>query len=233
MVLYNLTPNRELTQPGCESSPWIDSDQHAAYIPSRVWASAVLPYVLLVLILPTVSQSPCLWSHTLVRMCICISTWIYVHLTAHVCFYPMHSLMERWVPLYVSMFVSQSSHFCSTLCLECVHTSVHEFMSIWLPISAPQPVNSLMETWGVCWSPSPYFLSHTLVRMCTCISTSIYVHLTVPVCSTPMHSLVETWVLLYGSVFVSQSPHLHSHTLFRMCTCISTCVYVHMTPHVS
>ena len=53
MVLYNLTPSKELTQPWCESSPWGDSDQHAAYIPYRASASAVLPYVLLVLILPT------------------------------------------------------------------------------------------------------------------------------------------------------------------------------------
>ena len=45
MVLYNLTPNRELTQAWCELSPWGDSDQHAAYIPSRASASAVLPYV--------------------------------------------------------------------------------------------------------------------------------------------------------------------------------------------
>ena len=44
-MLYNLTPSRELTQPWCESSPWGDSDQHAAYIPSRASASAVLPYV--------------------------------------------------------------------------------------------------------------------------------------------------------------------------------------------
>ena len=33
----------------------------------------------------------------------------------------------------------------------------------------------------------------------------------------PMHSLMETWVPLYGSVFVFQSPHFCSHTLFRMC----------------
>ena len=38
---------------------------------------------------------------------------------------------------------------------------------------------------------------------------------------------------LYGTVYVSQSPHFSSHTLFRMCSCISTCIYVHPTPHVS
>ena len=44
-MLYNLTPSRELTQPWCESSSWGDSDQCAAYIPSRDSASAALPYV--------------------------------------------------------------------------------------------------------------------------------------------------------------------------------------------
>ena len=51
MILYSLTPSRELTQSGCESSPWGDSDQHAAYILSRANISVVLPYVLLVPIL--------------------------------------------------------------------------------------------------------------------------------------------------------------------------------------
>ena len=90
---------------------------------------------------------------------------------------PMDSYMESWVPLCVTVCVSQSSYFCwSTPCLECVHASVHEFMSTWLLMSGPPP----------------------------------------------MHSLMETWVPLYGSVFVSQSSHFCCHTLFRMCTCIST-----------
>ena len=46
MALYNLTLSRELTQPWYESSPWGDSDQHAAYIPCRASASAALPYIL-------------------------------------------------------------------------------------------------------------------------------------------------------------------------------------------
>ena len=74
-----------------------------------------------------------------------------------------------------------------TPCLECVHASVHVLMSTWVPNSAPSPLHSYMETW-------------------------------VPVCDT---------------VCMFQSVHLWSHTLFRMCTCISTCVYVHLTPHVS
>ena len=125
-----------------------------------------------------------------------------------------------------------------TPCLECVHASVHVFMSTWLPMLAEPLMDSYIEIWvplcgTVCVSQSPCFWSYTLVRMCTCISTWIYVHLTAHVCSTPMQILMETWVPLFGSVFMSQSPHFYPHTLFRMCTCISTCIYVHLTPHVS
>ena len=123
-----------------------------------------------------------------------------------------------------------------TPCLECVHASVHVFMSTCLPMSTPHPMNSLMETWVtlcdiVYLSQSLCFWSHTLDRMCTCNSNqfmSTWLSLSAP---PPMHTLMETWVPLYGSVFVSQSPHFCSHTLFRMCTCISTCIYVHMSPH--
>ena len=89
---------------------------------------------------------------------------------------PMDSYMESWVPLCVTACVSHSPGCGPTPCLECVHASVHEFMSTWLLMCGPPP----------------------------------------------MHSLMETWVPLYGSVFVSQSSHFCCHTLFRMCTCIST-----------
>ena len=135
----------------------------------------------------SVSHSPWLWFHTLFRMCTCISSWIYVDLMPMSGPAAMHSLMETWVPLYGSVFVSQVSHFCS----------------------------------------------HTLFRMCTCISTCIYVHLMPMSGPAAMHSLMETWVPLYGSVFVSQVSHFCSHTLFRMCTCISIGIYVHLTPHIS
>ena len=81
------------------------------------------------------------------------------------------------------------SHLISvpTPCLECVHAPVHEFMSTLLPMYALPPMDNLMET----------------------------------------------WVPLYGSVFVFQSPYFCSHTLYRMCTFISTCIYVDPTPHVS
>ena len=49
---------------------------------------------------------------------------------------------------------------------------------------------------------------------------------------TPMHIYMDTWLLLYRTVFVCQSTHLCSHTLFRMWECISPCTYVHPTLHV-
>ena len=128
-----------------------------------------------------------------------------------------------------------------------------------------------------------HFCSHTLFRMCICISTFIYVHLTAHVhAAPPMHSLIETWVPLFGIVCLSQSPyfwshtlvgvymhqymylcppdsqyhlkplhtvtwkhgcpcvalwvsltHFCSHTFIRICICISICIYVHLTPHIS
>ena len=81
---------------------------------------------------------------------------------------PMDSYMESWVPC-VSLHVCPSHLiFVPTPCLECVHASVHEFMSTWLLMSGPPP----------------------------------------------MHSLMHTWVPLYGSVFVSQSSHFCCHTFF-------------------
>ena len=121
--------------------------------------------------------------------------------------------------------------------LECVHASVHEFMSTWLPMSAPAPMHSLTETWvplygSVFVSQSPHFCSHTLLRVCICISTCIYVHLTPMLAKPPMDSYMGWWVPVCGTVCVSQSPCLWSNTLIKMCTCISTCIHVHVTPHV-
>ena len=135
-----------------------------------------------------VSHSPSLCSHTLFRMCTCISTWIYIPQL------PMHGPTLGIVSWklgcpYFSLCgcVCPSHPTCGpTPFLECVHASVDEFMYIWLPMSD----------------------------------------------ASPMHSLMETWVPLYGSVFVSQVSHFCSHTLFRMCTCISTCIYIHFTPHI-
>ena len=185
-----------------------------------------------------VSQSPCFCSNTLFRMCTYISTWIYVHLAAHVYSHPLYIVWWKHGCLCVVLCVCHNHPtFGHTPWLECVHASIHVLMSTWVPQSASPPLDSYMETWvplsgSVCMSQSPCFWSHTFVRIYTCISTWIYVHLTAHVYSTLMYSLVETGVPLCGIVCLSQSPCFWSHTLFRRCTCISTWIYVHLTVHV-
>ena len=102
--------------------------------------------------------------------------------------------------------------------LECVHASVHEFMSTWLPMSAPPPMHSLMKTWVplcgiVCLSQSPYFWTHTSVRICTCISTWIYVHLTPHVCSTPYAQFdgnmgTSVWLCVFDTITLLLDTYL-------------------------
>ena len=152
---------------------------------------------------------------------------------------PMDSYMETWVTLCDSVCVCPS-HPASghTPWLECVHASVHEFMSTWLPMSTPSPMHSWMETWmplcGImCLSQLPYFCSPTCLD-CVHASAHVFMSTWLPM-SAPSLCIVwwKTWVPMYANVFVSQSPYFHSHTLFRMCTSIRTCIYVHMNPHVS
>ena len=72
---------------------------------------------------------------------------------------PMHSFMETWVPLCVTMCVCPIHPACvPTHCLECVHVSVHEFIS---PTAHAwsNSRHSFMETWvplflTVCVCPS-------------------------------------------------------------------------------
>ena len=121
--------------------------------------------------------------------------------------------------------------------LECVHASVDEFMSTLHPMSGPPPMNNYMESWGPCESlhVSPSHLIFVPTPCLECVHASVHEFMStwLIMCGTaPMHSLMETWVPLYGSVFVFQSSHFCCHTLFRMGTCISTWIYVYLTPHV-
>ena len=145
-----------------------------------------------------------------------------------------------WKPGWPCMAVCLCpSHLISvaTPCLECVHASVFELMSTLHPLSGPAPMDSYMETWvpmcvTACVPQSLYFCSYTCLE---CVQSSVHEFMStwLLMCGPPpMHSLMETWVFLYGSVFVSQSSHFCCHTLFRMCPCISTWIYVYLTPHV-
>ena len=157
------------------------------------------------------------------------------------CPYLLHPVcIVWWKPgcLCMAVCLCPSHLICvPTSCLECVQSSVHEFMCTWLPMSAPVPMHSLMETlvylYGCLFVPqSPHFWSHTLFRMCTFISAWIYVHLTVHVYSFPL--CLVSWKL--GCPYLSLClcpihPACVPTILFRMCTCISTCIYVHLTAH--
>ena len=131
-----------------------------------------------------VSQSPQFCSNTLLRMCTCISACIYVHPTAHVS--STRYGLVTWEPgcPYVALCVCHNHPLSSpTPWLECVHTSVHVFMSTSLPVLAKHPMDSYMVRWipvcgSVSVSQSPYLWSHILIKICSCISTCNQVHFT-------------------------------------------------------
>ena len=154
-------------------------------------------------------------------------------------FHPLCKI--RWKPGCLCIAVCLCpSHLISvpTPCLECVHASVHVFVSIGLPMLAKPSMDSYMETWvplygNVCVFQSPWFWSLTLIKMCTCITVCIHVHMATHVCFTLFEWLYENLsATVWQCVCVSQSPWLWFHTLIKMCTCINTCIHVHLTPHV-
>ena len=137
-----------------------------------------------------------LWSHTVVRMCTCITTCIYVNLSSEYCSSPLcivpwkhgyHcvSLCFAVIPLLFpdlgqNVYMHQYMYFClpDSQCLVPPH--LHTYMKRWIPLCGT-----------VCVFQSLYFWSHTLFKMCTCISTLIYVHLTAHVCCTPFEQFHE------------------------------------------
>ena len=139
----------------------------------------------------SMSHSPWLCSHTLFTN---VYMQQYINLCPPGCLCLVHPLsIVWWKPGCPCMAVCLCpSHLISvaTPCLECVHASVHEFMSTLHPMSGPPPMDSYMESWvplcvTLSMSHSPWLWSHTLFRMCSCISTWIYVYLTPHVWSTP------------------------------------------------
>ena len=145
----------------------------------------------------------------------------------------LHPCIIWWKPGFPCMAVRLCpSHFISvpTPCLECVHASVHVFMSTCLTMLAQPCMDSYMETWiPLCGSVCPSHTAYGTIPLLECVHASVHVFMStwLPISpQTPMHSYMEKWVPLYGPVFVSQSPHFCSHTLLRICTCISTCIYV-------
>ena len=115
--------------------------------------------------------------------------------------------------------------------LECVHASVHVLMSTRVMNSGPSPLHSYMETWvaicgTVCLFQSVHFWSHNLFRMCTCISTCIYVHLTPMLAQPPMDSHMETWV---PCVVLCVCPHHPASVHTPWLECIHASVHKFMS----
>ena len=111
------------------------------------------------------------------------------------------------------------SHLISvaTPCLECVHASLHEFMSTWLLMSGPSPMHSLMEPgcpcMAVCLCPSHLISVATPCLECVCASVHIFMSTFLPkLPQPPMHSYKESWVPLLITFCVPMTllvvPHL-------------------------
>ena len=179
-------------------------------------------------------------SHILVRMCTCISTCTSVYLTPNVCFTPLAYLHGK-------MGSSVWHCVCLPVTLLLVHTLFKMGACISTLILGPNLTahisstpfeefheNMVAPVWHCVFVTIICFWSHTLFKMCTCISTLIYVltwlHMSVP---PHLYSFMKTWMPLCDIVCLSQSAYFWLHTFVRMCTCISTCIYVHLTPHFS
>ena len=117
---------------------------------------------------------------------------------------------------------------------------MHQYMNLYLPYT-PHLANSLwIVRWKVgcpcvslCLCPSHPGCGPKPCLDCVDVSVHKFMSTWLLMSGPPsLHSLMETWVPLYGSVFVSQSSHFCCHTLFRMWTCISTWIYVYLDAYV-
>ena len=119
--------------------------------------------------------------------------------------------------------------------LKCKHASELVLMPTWLPMSASPHFNIYMKNWvplcdSVCVCPSHLACGPTPWLKCVCASLHVYMSTWLPMSVLPpLHSYMQTWVSLCGTVCLLQS----THSFFSMCTCISTCIYIHLTPSVS
>ena len=145
------------------------------------------------------SHPACVWTPCLE----CVHASVHVFYVHPDCPYMLHPVcIVWWKPRYPCISVCLCpGHLISvpTTCLECAPAWVHEFMSTWLPMAAPVPMHSLMETlvslYGCLFvSQLHHFCSQTLFRTCTCIRIWINVHLSTHVCSIPLLiSFMEIW----------------------------------------
>ena len=145
--------------------------------------------------------------YTLFRMCTCISTSIYVHLTYHVCsthYTLLHGNMGSSLRHCVCCSHSTSV---PTPQLECVYASVHVFLSTWLQMSLEISMHSYVETWvtmyGLCLFPG--HLISVPIPCLECVYASVHLLMSVWVLNSApsLHRCMETWVHMCVTVWVS------------------------------
>ena len=94
-----------------------------------------------------VFQSPHFCSHTLFKIRACISTCTHVHLTPNVRFHSLSIVTWKHGCPCVAMCPAVTPLQLPHLYLECIHASVHVFMSIWLLSITSNPMHCYMEIW--------------------------------------------------------------------------------------
>ena len=109
------------------------------------------------------------------------------------------------------------SHLISvaTPCLECVHASVHEFMSTLHPMSGPPPIDSHMEVGCPCLSPL-CFPSHLIFVPAPCLEC---VHASV-------NEFMSTWLLMSGPTSLSIVWWKPGCPCMAVCLCPSHLIFV-------
>ena len=114
---------------------------------------------------------------------------------------PMHSYMETWVFMCVTVCVPHLPCFACGLTpwLKCVHASVHVYMSTWLPMSAPPELNSFMETCGTAvWHyVHPSHPTSGPIPWLECLHVSVHVFMSTwlpMLVKPPKDNYMETWL---------------------------------------
>ena len=160
-----------------------------------------------------------------------LSTWL------HVCSNPyayLHGNMGS--SMWHCVCVLQSSHFWShTLVRMCICTCTYVHLT---PNITSNPF--CIVTWKHgCPCVALCLCSNHLISVSTpcleCVHTAVHLFMPtwLPISpQTLMHNYMETWVLMCGKVCMFHSVHFWSHTLFRISTYLSKCIYVNLTPEV-
>ena len=206
-------------------TPWLECVHASVHVFMSTWLSMSSP--------PPMHSHMEKWVPLCGTVCVCCShptPWlecVYAHVHVFMLKWipmspqiPMHSLMKTWLPCMAQCMFP--SHLISVPipCLECVHASVHVFMSTQLPMLAQPPIHCYMETWislcdsvCVCVCPSHPTIGPTPWLKCVHASVHVYMSTWLTMCASPfLNSYMETWVPLCSSVCVAVSlivvPHL-------------------------